>query len=78
MLVRSVASADASAASLVAASLKVEALVLSMIDAAIEVMGNSDSLTQGTSNLLQGVADLHETFVYLLQQRASASYDYAR
>lgn len=35
-------------------------------------------LTDGTDNLLQGLADKHEEFVYLLKQRATADYSYAR
>lgn len=65
---------------LVQTSLKMESLVLAIIDEAIALLEDSDSLTAGTDNLLQGVADLHETFVYLLQQRSARSgpHDYAR
>jgi starvation-inducible DNA-binding protein len=77
-IVGMVASPNARAASLVDASLKVESLVLSVVGEALSMLTASNSLTPGVDNLLQGVADLHETFVYLLQQRASDSYDYAR
>lgn len=63
---------------LVETSLRMEALVLAVIDEAIGILRNSDSLTAGVDNLLQGVADQHETFVYLLQQRAATFYDYGR
>jgi DNA-binding ferritin-like protein len=73
-----VASPSAGAGSLVDASLKAEALVLSVVNEALSALTASDSLTPGVDNLLQGVADLHETFVYLLQQRFRVSYEYAR
>lgn len=73
-----VASADSSPEQLVQTSLRMESLVLAIVDEATRVLRDADSLTSGTSNLLQGVADLHETFVYLLQQRATDSYDYGR
>jgi starvation-inducible DNA-binding protein len=73
-----VASPTAGAGSLVDASLKAESLVLSVVGEAIAVLTASNTLTPGVDNLLQGIADLHETFVYLLKQRFSVSYDYAR
>ena len=63
---------------MVQASLRMESLVLTAIDEALDALRNTDSLTSGTDNLLQGAADLHETFVYLLQQRAGNFYDYGR
>jgi DNA-binding ferritin-like protein len=69
---------DGSPGQLVQTSLRMESLVLAMIDQAVNVLRGSGALTNGTDNLLQGVADLHETFVYLLQQRAAHSYDYGR
>jgi hypothetical protein len=63
---------------LVDASLQAEALVLTVVNEALSALTASDSLTPGVDNLLQGVADLHETFVYLLQQRFRVSYEYAR
>lgn len=77
-VVRVTASASAEPSSLVASSLRVETFVLSVIDEAVALLRSNESLTQGTSNLLQGIADLHETFVYLLQQRIGVGYDYAR
>jgi DNA-binding ferritin-like protein len=77
-MVGAVASPDASAANLVKASLRVESLVLAIVDETLSVLSSTESLTPGADNLLQGVADLHETFVYLLQQRESAVYEYAR
>jgi DNA-binding ferritin-like protein len=73
-------SEDSGADQLVQTSLKMESLVIAVVDEAIDLLRDADSLTAGTDNLLQGVADLHETFVYLLQQRVSRSgpHDYAR
>lgn len=73
-----VGGSDGSPDQLVQTSLRMESLVLSVIDEATKVLRGSEALTNGTDNLLQGTADLHETFVYLLQQRASNSYEYAR
>jgi len=73
-----VASADSSASALVATSLQMESLVLTVIDESSKALRESGSLTSGTSNLLEGVADAHETFVYLLQRRVVSSYDYGR
>lgn len=63
---------------MVQTSLRMESLVLTVIDEVLQTMRNTDALTNGTDNLLQGTADLHETFVYLLQQRAGNFYDYGR
>lgn len=73
-------SGGSDAEQLVQTSLRVESLVLGVIEEALAVLQRSGSLTPGVDNLLQGVADLHETFVYLLQQRVSQAgpYDYAR
>jgi starvation-inducible DNA-binding protein len=73
-----VGGSDGSPTQLVQASLRMESLVLAVIDEALSVLRSSETLTNGTDNLLQGAADLHETFVYLLQQRAANSYDYSR
>ncbi len=67
------------AGSLVNRSLQTESLVISVVAQALKMLGANGAITNGTSNLLQGVADLHETFVYLLSQRDStAPYDYGR
>lgn len=64
---------------MVAVSLKTESLVLHAVDLTLSRLRGSGKLTSGTDNLLQGVADQHETFVYLLKQRApQPSYSYAR
>lgn len=69
----------ASTDNLVRTSLAVESVVLSVLDRAQRVLKESGRLTSGTSNLLEGASDLHETFVYLLSQRnASEAYDYGR
>lgn len=64
-------------------SLKTESLVVGVVDAAITMLEGTGSLSNGTDNLLQGVSDLHEGFVYLLKQRAQSPwspkpYDYSR
>jgi DNA-binding ferritin-like protein len=65
--------------SMVATSLRTESVVLSVIAQALKTLEANGALTSGTSNLLEGAADLHETFVYLLSQRnATEAYDYAR
>lgn len=73
-----IARGGADAEELVQTSLRMEALVLAVVDEAIEVLRASEALTPGVDNLLQGVSDQHETFVYLLQQRATTAYDYGR
>ena len=73
-----VTSPEHGASALVDTSLRMESLVLSVIDEALQVLRQSGALTNGTENLLQGVSDLHESFVYLLQQRVDESYDYGR
>lgn len=73
-----VGGSDGSPTQLVETSLRMESLVLAVIDEVVNVLRGSEALTNGTDNLLQGAADLHETFVYLLQQRAGNSYDYGR
>jgi DNA-binding ferritin-like protein len=51
-------------------SLNTESLVVQTVGVALSKLKASEGgLTNGTDNLLQGVADLHETFVYLLRQR---------
>jgi len=50
---------------LVQLSLEAERGLLQVIDSALK-----GDMSEGAKNLLQGVADSHETHVYLLQQRA--------
>lgn len=62
----------------VASSLNAERIVCQCIDEVYKSLEATGRLSSGTDNLLQGVADLHEGFVYLLQQRNSTklgSYD---
>lgn len=60
-------------------SLRVEALVLAVVSEVRKALEGSGTLTNGIDNLLQGVADLHETFVYLLKQRLTpTTYSYGR
>lgn len=77
-LIGVVTGSNAGPIELVRASLRMESLVLAAVQEALRILGASNGLTAGIENLLQGVADLHETFVYLLQQRESDAYDYAR
>lgn len=60
-------------------SLIVEQAVVEGITEAKNALEAKGQLSDGTDNLLQGIADKHEEFVYLLQQRAvkrEASYSY--
>ena len=50
-------------------SLEVERCVLDCLETARTRLEEKNCLSSGTDNLLQGVADKHEEFVYLLQQR---------
>jgi hypothetical protein len=62
---------------MVVVSLNVERCVLDCIKTARSSLEGKSQLTDGTDNLIQGVADKHEEFVYLLQQRQggrTASY----
>lgn len=67
---------------MVGCSLEVERCVLNCVNDARETLENKGQLSNGTDNLLQGVADKHEEFIYLLQQRQQnikmASYTYKR
>lgn len=67
----------ATANAMVQASLQVEALVLALLGRVKVALEAEGRLSAGTSNLLDGTADTHETFVYLLQQR-SETYEYDR
>lgn len=57
---------------LMRSSLQMERIVLKVVDTVISILESQGELTNGTDNLLQGIADLHETFVYLLQQRTQS------
>jgi DNA-binding ferritin-like protein len=66
---------------MVVVSLGVERCVLDCLKEARGSLETKGLLTDGTDNLLQGVADKHEEFLYLLQQRQGgrmASYQYKR
>lgn len=59
-------------------SLDAEKATIQFIDTVYKRLQSKGQLSSGTDNLLQGVADKHEEFVYLLQQRNSiklGSYD---
>jgi DNA-binding ferritin-like protein len=55
--------------SLLASALDIEKAVIEIIAQAKNQLEQSGQLTDGIDNMLQGIADGHETFVYLLQQR---------
>ena len=73
---------------MVTRSLKVVQCVVACIQLASSTLESKGQLSDGTENLLQGISDKHEEFVYLLQQRQggrvassynrSASYSYGR
>lgn len=56
---------------MVSTSLRGELAILTLVDQVLTTFERSNTLTHGTSNLLEGVADKHESFVYLLQQRGN-------
>lgn len=64
---------------MVESSLKAESMVVHSVAIVLKQLEASGDLTNGTDNLLQGISDLHEGFLYLLKQRANTvSYDYGR
>ena len=70
---------EGTARNYVEVSLKGELYCLELIKSVIELMESDSTLSHGISNLLEGLADLHETFVYLLQQRTRTdAYNYLR
>jgi DNA-binding ferritin-like protein len=75
------ADADDTDLGMIQESLSVEHCVLGCLKSARYDLDQKGQLSDGTDNLLQGVSDKHEEFVYLLQQRAgvreaSAGYDF--
>lgn len=64
---------------MVAISLKAEMVCLNCIAKVLDTKELEGTLSHGLSNMLEGVADKHEEFVYLLQQRHSDQvYNYDR
>lgn len=59
-------------------SFMTEAHVLSLMGMAYGALKASSALSPGTDNLLQDIADTHETFVYLLRQRVQTKTGYDR
>lgn len=62
-------------------SLALETAVLQAVDVVIDIMEDNGTMTSGLANLLEGLADKHESFVYLLRQRStqeSTAYSYDR
>jgi DNA-binding ferritin-like protein len=62
---------------MVATSLEIERCVLDCLEVARGRLEEKGALSSGTDNLLQGVADKHEEFVYLLQQRGGGREAYS-
>lgn len=65
----------------VQSSLRMELAVVASIGHSHFLLKSEGKLSNGTDNLLQGTADLHETFVYLLKQRSKTDetiYAYGR
>jgi len=58
-------------------SLRGEVTLLKLVTMVIQALERAGKLTPGTSNLLEGVADKHEVFVYLLQQRLGGGHPVA-
>ncbi len=56
---------------MVSSSLRGELAILTLVNQVLTSFEQNGTLTHGTSNLLEGVADKHESFVYLLQQRGN-------
>jgi DNA-binding ferritin-like protein len=61
-------------------SLRTESLLVQAVDLTIQKLEADGELSNGTDNLLQGISDLHEGFIYLLKQRATPPkpYHYGR
>jgi len=59
-------------------SLVAEVRVLALLRMVYEALSAKGLLSPGIDNLLQGVADKHEEFVYLLRQRCSVKVSYDR
>lgn len=57
---------------LVELSLRAEKMFIEVLVASKNQVAEAGALTEGLDNLLQGIADKHEEFVYLLQQRLAA------
>jgi DNA-binding ferritin-like protein len=61
-------------------SLTIERCVVDCLATARKYLEMNGQLSDGTDNLLQGVSDKHEEFIYLLQQRGSvrlaSGYDF--
>ncbi len=60
---------DVSADQMVQHSLMGEVVFLGYLTVVLSELEEGGQITPGTRNLLEGVADKHESFVYLLQQR---------
>jgi DNA-binding ferritin-like protein len=69
---------NASVDEYVRVSLGTEVQVLAVLALVYELLEGKQELSHGTDNLLQGIADKHEEFVYLLRQRSSIKLSYAR
>lgn len=65
---------------MVVVSLGAEQMVLGVVQAILNRMETENTLSPGTSNLLEGLSDKHEQFTYLLGQRhkTASAYSYDR
>lgn len=63
---------------MIARSLKAEYVCLEMVHHCLGGLEDAQRLSHGLSKLLEDIADKHETFTYLLHQRAADPYDYDR
>jgi DNA-binding ferritin-like protein len=70
-------SASPSPLEMVKSSLEVEGCVIDCLARARTGLSDRGLLSSGTDNLIQGVADKHEEFVYLLQQRHGGKTAYS-
>jgi DNA-binding ferritin-like protein len=59
-------------------SLVAEVRILAVTSMVLGLLEQKGQLSHGTDNLLQGVSDKHEEFVYLLRQRCQSKVSYDR
>lgn len=79
MAAQSFGAGEGTSEQLVQRSLIGESLFLDFLARMTEKLDAAGQLSHGMSNLLEGVADKHEEFVYLLSQRTkTATYSYDR
>jgi DNA-binding ferritin-like protein len=72
------ASVDTSPDELTVLSLRAVMNTLAVLRIIYDALETSGRLSNGTDNLLQGISDKHEGFVYLLKQRTTKTANYDR